>query len=410
VRILWASVAPFLGSGYGVQTSYVTPRLQQAGHDVAIAASQGLECGVLPWAGPKGAIPVFPQGSLRQRHNMDLVARHAEEFEADVIFSHYDAWCLDQGRLREAAFNHPWVPWFPIDTDDVAKIVLNAVRGLRGAAYRITQTHHGVEAMHAHGEQCAYVPAGYDSKVFYPRGKREARDAMGLSHDRFTAVMVAANSGTKDSPSRKSFPQAFQAWEWFLQQEPDALLYVHAMPQAHLNLDALAVEHGIRDSILFVDPYYLRSGMLNAENMAVIYTAADVLLNPSMGEGFGVPIVEAQACGTPVIAGDWTAMSEVTRTGHLVPKERAARYPMAGYGGDMFLPQPEAILEALTAAREWDHDPAAVSTAIAEYEINTVWQEHWKPVLAEVEDQLGIPHVLDEQEETSRQIREMIAS
>jgi len=135
-----------------------------------------------------------------------------------------------------------------------------------------------------------------------------------------------------------------------------------------------------------------------------------VLLNPAMGEGFGVPIVEAQACGTPAIAGDWTAMSEVTRTGHLIPKERAARYPMAGYGGDMFLPQPEAILDALLEAREWRHDPAEVAAGVAEYEIQTVWRDQWKPVLREVEDHLGLPHALDEQEETSRQIREMIAS
>jgi glycosyltransferase involved in cell wall biosynthesis len=49
--------------------------------------------------------------------------------------------------------------------------------------------------------------------------------------------------------------------------------------------------------------------------MAKLYSAMDVLLNPAMGEGFGVPVLEAQACGTPAIVTDWTAMPEVCKAG-----------------------------------------------------------------------------------------------
>jgi glycosyltransferase involved in cell wall biosynthesis len=389
VRILWASPAPFLASGYGVQTAMITPRIQGSGHDVAIACNRGAESHVSVWPGPRGQIPIFPKGQRDNRHNMDKVERHAEEYGADLIMSHYDAWCLNQERLGGDAFQRPWVPWFPIDTDDVATLVLNAVRGLRGAAFRITQTHHGVAAMESHNVQCAYVPAAYDKQVYHPQAKAAARAELGLDENRFIAAVVAANSGTKDAPSRKSFPQVFQAWKWFIQKDPDALLHVHAMPQDHLNLDALAAEYEITQSVRFADPYYLYAGMINADTMALIYSAVDVLVNPSMGEGFGVPIVEAQACGTPVITGDWTAMSEVTRTGYKIPKTRAARYQMAGYGGDMFLPQSEAILDGLTEAVGWTHDPAEVSKKVAEYEVNHVYQTHWKPVLEEVESLLG---------------------
>ena len=37
-----------------------------------------------------------------------------------------------------------------------------------------------------------------------------------------------------------------------------------------------------------------------------------------MGEGFGIPIIEAQACGVPVIASDHSAMTELTHAGTLV--------------------------------------------------------------------------------------------
>lgn len=407
MRILWASVAPFLNSGYGVQTAMTTPRLQAAGHDVAIAACQGQQNAVLQWPGPRGPIPIFPPGQWQKKHFMDKVARHADEYEADVIFSHYDAWTLNQARMGDDAWHHPWVPWFPIDTDDVAKTVLNAVRGLRGAAYRITQTRHGQAAMHSHGEQCAYIPAAYDQNIYYPRGRREARDEMGFDQDRFTAAVVAANSGTKDAPSRKCFPQIFEAWGWYVRDhDPDALLYVHAMPADHLNLDQLAEEQRITNNVLFVDPYLHFCGMLGADAMSLIYSSADVLVNPAMGEGFGVPIIEAQACGTPVITGEWTSMGEVNKTGHKIPKTRAARYPMAGYGGDMYIPQSEAILDALLEAREWTHQPEDVSARVAEYEVVRVWDEHWTPILREVADLLGLDQ---DKRETTRMIREMIA-
>jgi glycosyltransferase involved in cell wall biosynthesis len=40
-----------------------------------------------------------------------------------------------------------------------------------------------------------------------------------------------------------------------------------------------------------------------------------VLLNPALGEGFGVPVLEAQACGVPAIVTDFSAMREVCGAG-----------------------------------------------------------------------------------------------
>ena len=49
------------------------------------------------------------------------------------------------------------------------------------------------------------------------------------------------------------------------------------------------------------DQYAFRLGY-TPEMMALTYSMFDVLLAPSHGEGFRVPLIEAQACGTPVIA------------------------------------------------------------------------------------------------------------
>jgi glycosyltransferase involved in cell wall biosynthesis len=62
--------------------------------------------------------------------------------------------------------------------------------------------------------------------------------------------------------------------------------------------------------VLLPNPADYRFG-LSQENLAALYTRMDVLLAPSMGEGFGVPVLEAQACGTRVIGSNWAATPDL---------------------------------------------------------------------------------------------------
>lgn len=69
-------------------------------------------------------------------------------------------------------------------------------------------------------------------------------------------------------------------------------------------LKALASELGIQDDVVFV-------GGVPLEETAHFYQAADVLIYPSFNEVFGLPILEAMACGTPVVTSNLSAMPEI---------------------------------------------------------------------------------------------------
>ena len=81
------------------------------------------------------------------------------------------------------------------------------------------------------------------------------------------------------------------------------------------------------------------------EHMADLYSSFDVLLNPAMGEGFGLPVLEAQACGVPAIVTDFTAMSEVCGAGWKVGYDRV-RTPMRSWQA---WPKVDEIVAALEA-------------------------------------------------------------
>jgi glycosyltransferase involved in cell wall biosynthesis len=69
-------------------------------------------------------------------------------------------------------------------------------------------------------------------------------------------------------------------------------------------LHSLAAELGISADVIFV-------GGVPLEETARFYQAADVLVYPSFNETFGLPILEAMACGCPVVTSNTSAMPEI---------------------------------------------------------------------------------------------------
>lgn len=72
-------------------------------------------------------------------------------------------------------------------------------------------------------------------------------------------------------------------------------------------IDKLLKQEGITD----IKPYLYHPGYIANSDLPTLYNAAFAFLYPSLRESFGIPILEAMACGTPVITGDTSAMPEV---------------------------------------------------------------------------------------------------
>ena len=91
------------------------------------------------------------------------------------------------------------------------------------------------------------------------------------------------------------------------------------------------------------DQYRYQFDPFAPEHMADLYASFDVLLNPAMGEGFGLPVLEAQACGVPAVVTDFTALSEVCGAGWKVGYDRVWT-PMRAWQA---WPDVEQVVESL---------------------------------------------------------------
>lgn len=381
MRIMWWSNAPWVATGYGVQTRLFVPRLISAGHDVAITTNAGLNVGTITWEGIRVFAGSGPAGS-------EVVGWHSRSWEADITISLFDAWVVQPALFANTGMR--WVPWFPVDSEPPQPLVLGAVRQ---ASHSIVFSRFGERLCTRAGITPYYVPHGVDCSVYKPMDRREARRALGCPEGAFLLGMVAVNRGF---PSRKSIPQVLQAFARFRERHPEAYLYLHtttgeepwresiAMPLAPL------LEHlGIKRHVIVAEPYNMLLGFPD-EYMTSVYNALDGLVAPSMGEGFGVPILEAQACGCPVIVGDWTSMSELCFAGYKVPREEGEFYWTDLQGGQIW-PHAAAVLRGMEHLWERRGDAALRERARAgasAYDLDRVVREYWTPTLEDIEHRI----------------------
>jgi len=181
----------------------------------------------------------------------------------------------------------------------------------------------------------------------------------------------------------------------------DVGFYVHSrFDKAYGGIDLvqLAKFFEIDEITVFPNPYHEIIGF-SSDEMAVIYNAFDVLLNPSMGEGFGIPIIEAQACGVPVIVTNFSSMPELCGSGFTVGYSNFY-HP---FGAWWALPDVNEIyiaLEKVYENKKSFYSDKAVNFA-KEYNWDKVVNIYWKPFLEEAQLQLNnggdakwhIPHM-----------------
>ena len=212
-------------------------------------------------------------------------------------------------------------------------------------------------------ERIDIVNPGVDLQTFSPGDRAAARAALGLSATERIVAFVGRIQPLK---------------------APDVLLRAAArLPGVRVlvvggpsgsglaapdTLVRLAAELGITDRVSFLPPQ-------SREQLADVYRAADLLAVPSYSESFGLVAVEAQACGTPVVAaavGGLPVAVADGRSGTLVTGHDPDQWARAI--NDLLTADPATLRRAAIAHAEqfsWDHTVdqllGSYGRAIADY-------------------------------------------
>lgn len=366
MKILIIADLPVSPSAYGQQMAIFIPMMRTLGHEVALVAPGVYTGGPLRLSDGTLVLPCW-----NDPYANDVIVAHADSFGADLVLTLCDPHIFDPAVFQ----NLPWVSWAPIDSDPPRGTALEALRAARAIWYMAPFVKPHLEQL---GKPLHYVPHGINTGVFCPGDRITARAELGKRvgrplEDSFVAVAVAANHSNL---SRKGFFELLSGFKLFSDARPDALLYVHTEVTGGRrgeNLHAIMNLIGLDPrKVLFPPQYQYNAGLFRPKHLATTYRAADVYVSASHGEGFGITIIEAKACGCPVIVADNSAQSDLTE-----PAERVASVPyLAGYG---IWKRPS--VEALAAALEARYANRARPEPQTTFDAASVFANYMKPAL-----------------------------
>jgi glycosyltransferase involved in cell wall biosynthesis len=156
---------------------------------------------------------------------------------------------------------------------------------------------------------------------------RESRQLLRVKPDKITVIYHGVDSRFRPLPAdavntfreRRGLPERFVLFVGTLEPRKNLLRLIEAFRRAELgetklmlvggsgwlydDLFARVDELGLGDTVRF-------PGYVSNDELVHWYNAAAVFAYPSLYEGFGMPVTEAQACGTPVLASSTTSLPE----------------------------------------------------------------------------------------------------
>lgn len=103
---------------------------------------------------------------------------------------------------------------------------------------------------------------------------------------------------------RKNLPALVQAFAQLRKDFPVSLVLAGRNGWLSDDVFRTVKEQALTDGVIFLEDF-------TAGDLGILYSAAEVLVLPSLYEGFGLPAVEAMACGTPVVVANTGALPEV---------------------------------------------------------------------------------------------------
>jgi len=194
------------------------------------------------------------------------------------------------------------------------------------------------------GRKIPYLPHGLDLDIFQPR---LADLSLGpfYSRDRHVLIgCVASNQPRKDLglfawTIAKLKERGIRAFGWLHTDRP--IWHAWSVPQL---VDTFGLKHDL----------WVTTDLTDHE-LAALYTQCHVTIAPGLGEGFGYPIVESMACGTPVVHGTYGGGAELIPTGQWKFPHRAERLESV-YALLRPVYHPEDVCNAVEHALDWRSD------------------------------------------------------
>jgi len=310
MKVCYISDLDLTGSGYSHITINLCQGLINLGHDVkVIAMSYGnephpWEFSILPAQNPNEVVATY--------NNLLYV------WGPDVTIVALDIPLQIQMLDRFAQSQVPYIAITPLESDPLC--MPWAMSLMRAKKVFFISQFATDEALKAGMVNVEHLQIGVDTESWKRRTEEDykaSRKAIfGIEDDTFIVLTVA------DNQERKNLAGAMESLSWMKERMPEDFNWRWAL----VSRASLGIGWGLMDlsiTLKVTDNYVEFERGLDFQKLWMLYASADVFLLTSKGEGLGMPVLEAQSVGVPVIGTDTGAIREHLSDGRgiLIPHE-----------------------------------------------------------------------------------------
>lgn len=353
-------------SGYGRISTEINRRLAKRGYHI-MAASLGYD-GLLPAMYESEPLP-YHVASLQGKQNWpDLVYSIAGAYQPDIICVTQDAPYAQI--VKSGPYDWSRIGFMVITPVDGAPIFPAWVEVGKKSDALMTISQFGVDTWRKAGVNAGLVRPGVNLNTFFPLSadkRTEIRSQLGIEADAFVLGVAAQNQG------RKSIPQMMKAFFDFAADKPTArlLLDMDAQSPAGWDLSALCEQFGWDKSKIIFRADAVAKGVTGLNERYNILDAHAVL---AFREGWGLPLVEAMACGVVSIAQDWCSGTEIVGGGKGVLIDNLDYFMPSTWGGALDkLPNTDTMTRKL----QWLHENPDEKRAMAKRGMEWAREQTW---------------------------------
>jgi glycosyltransferase involved in cell wall biosynthesis len=400
-RILWLNEASFLHTGFAVYGREVMQRLYKTGkYEIAELAAYGHPtptddeaAGFIRDFGPPhmfdipwryyGNLPLNIPQEMNEYNSLPTnqfgewrFERACLDFKPDIVVDIRDWWMLE---FVERSPYRPYFHWAIMPTVDSEPQQEQWLSTYLNADSVLTYSEYGRDVLRKEtNNRIKFIDVaspGANFQTFKPVSNKAAhKDGFEIRSDTNIVGTVMRNQ------ARKLYPDLFEAFTLFLEQHPDVgektFLYIHtSYPDTGWDIPMFLRRTNLSNKVLFtykcqachhVFPSFFQDSRaicrrcgnptarlpntrdgLNDEAMAAIFNLFDIYVQYSICEGFGMPQVEAAACGVPVMATNYSAMESILKNLGGIPIDIERMFWDSGTSCSRALPRNQDFVDKL---------------------------------------------------------------
>jgi len=247
---------------------------------------------------------VYPGQRDGDMYGFEFAAQVALQEDPDVIVVFNDDHIVNLyiDALRVSGERHGSrariVPLFPVNLLPLNKDIMFyfSVKGVEQIMTYTNFSKHKIEEINPN-LKISPIYHGVDSSLYFPI--INAKHELGVKND---FIVGNVNSNTY----RKRLDLFLEGFAKFAKGKTDVKCLIHASThEKAYDLPSLASDFGIVDKVI------LSTGNLTVDKLNVLYNVMDVNTNTSLGEGFGLSLVEGAACGIPILCAEHGNLKDI---------------------------------------------------------------------------------------------------